>query len=164
MPQKLPQRDPIAAYTREANAARIVGQRQCACGEARLWALLPNSDPAICAECQRRNEGKSIYDDHHPAGKANDPTTVPTPVNDHRAVLNVAQYDWPKQTRENPLGSPLLAHAARSRGYLDTQAYLADKLLVPDAEFCETLDTFLTERFGPHWWVNTPLERFAPKR
>ncbi len=164
MPQKLPQRDPIAAYTREATAARTVGQRQCACGEARLWALVPNSNPTICEKCQRKNEGQSTDDDHHPAGKANNPATIPIPVNDHRAELSVAQYDWPRQTRENAKGSPLLAVAGSIRGFADTVVYLLKKLLLPHAEFCETLDTFLAEKLGPSWWVNTPLERFAPKR
>jgi hypothetical protein len=164
MAYELPQRDPIAAYTREATAARIGGQRQCACGEARLWALIRNSDPAICAKCQRKVEGQSIYDDHHVADKANNSTTLPIPVNDHRAELTKAQYDWPKQTRENPKGSPLLALAACIRGFADTVVYLLRKLLLPNAEFCEILDTFLAEKLGPYWWVKTPLERFAPKR
>lgn len=164
MPQKLPRRDPIAAYTREATAARNIGERLCACGEARPWALVPNSDPAICAECQRKNDGQRIDDDHHPAGKANNPTTIAIPVNDHRAELSPAQYDWPKQTRENATGSPLLAVAGSIRGFADTVIYLIEKLLLPGAEFCETLDTFLAEKLGPYWWLNSPLERYAPKR
>lgn len=164
MPKELPQRDPIAAYMREATAGRIVGQRQCACGEARPWALVPNSDPATCAKCQRKLEGQSIYDDHHVAGKANNPTTIPIPINDHREELTPAQYDWPKQTRENPKGSPLLALAGCIRGFVDTVVYLLKKLLLPHAEFCEILDIFLAEKLGPSWWVNTPLEDFAPKR
>ena len=40
-------------------------------------------------------------DEHHPAGRANDPTTTPVPVNDHCAELNPAQEDWPKETLEN---------------------------------------------------------------
>jgi len=164
MPNKLPQRDPITAYTREATAARIVGQRQCACGESRPWALIPNSDPTICAECQRKREGKSTEDNHHPAGEANDPATIPTPVNDHRADLSVRQYDWPKETLENREGSPLLARAACIRGYCDTNAYLFEKQLLPHAEFLEVLDDFLTEEFGPAWWNNTELQRFVPRR
>jgi len=67
----------------------------------------------ICAECQRKKKGQNIVDNHHPFMKANDPsTTIPVPVNDHRADLNEAQNDWPKKTRENPDGSPLLAELA----------------------------------------------------
>ena len=103
-------------------------------------------------------------DEHHPAGAANNPMTMPVPVNDHRAELSVAQADWPKQTLENPEGSPLLARAACIRGYSDTNVYLMEKLLLPHADFCELLDAFLTEKFGPEWWLNTELERFKPRR
>jgi hypothetical protein len=83
------------------------------------------------------------------------------PVNDHRADLSVAQGDWPKQTLENPEGSPLLASAGKVRGFTDTNAYLMEKLLLPDAEMLEALDRYLTKRIGPRWWVGTDLEKFA---
>jgi len=163
MPKKLPQRDPSAAYVRKAIAARRVGDRKCACGESRSEALIPGSDPIMCHECWRKQEGKTVMDDHHPAGDANDPTTIPTPVNDHRAELNVAQYDWPKPTLENTDASPLLARAACIRGYLDTNEYLAERLLLPGAEVYELLDELLREKFGEKWWTNTELEKFVPK-
>lgn len=103
-------------------------------------------------------------DNHHPAGDANDPTTTPIPVNDHSAELSVSQYDWPKRTLENPDGSPLLARAACIRGYMDTNGYLSEKLLMPNPEFLELLDAFLREKFGEKWWTNTELEKFVPKR
>jgi hypothetical protein len=31
---------------------------------------------------------------------------MPIAVNDHRAILCVAQYDWPKDTLENPNADP----------------------------------------------------------
>ena len=94
---KLPKRDPEAAHAREVTAARRVGPNaKCACGETRPEALIAGSKPIICAECQRKKEGKTTKDDHHVAGEANSPVTIPMPVNDHRAELNVAQYDWPK--------------------------------------------------------------------
>jgi hypothetical protein len=65
---------------------------------------------------------------------------VPIPVNDHRAVLSEAQYEWPKATLENPNASPLLAAAASIRGYVDLTHYFADKLLLPNAERLEALD------------------------
>jgi hypothetical protein len=69
----------------------------------------------ICAKCQRQKRGHTVIDNHHPFAEANDPkTTVPVSVNDHRADLNEAQNDWPRQTRENPDGSPLLAAAGTS--------------------------------------------------
>jgi hypothetical protein len=103
-------------------------------------------------------------DDHHVAGKASSPLTVSVPVNDHRADLSVSQYDWPKETRENPDGSPLLAAAASIRGFIDTVVYLVEKGLRWVAELLERLNALLTEKFGPGWWLGTSLEKFAPKR
>jgi hypothetical protein len=103
-------------------------------------------------------------DNHHFAGEANNPLTVPTPVNDHRAELNVAQYDWPKETRENPDGCPLLAAAGCIRGFVDWVVYIIDKGLLWIAEMAEALSKFLTDKLGPKWWVGTILERFAPER
>lgn len=163
MTRKLPQRDPIGAYQREATAARRIGAgKQCACGESRPEALITGSDPTICAECQRKRRGQTIMDDHHPAGEANSPATIPVPVNDHRAELSVAQHDWPKQTRENPDGSPLLAAAGCVRGFIDQIIYLVKKLLLWIPEMLEALDAFLAKKLEPKWWVGTPLEQFAP--
>lgn len=161
-----PPRDPIAAFEREARAARRVGEgNQChLCGENRPLALIPGSRPMICAACHREKLRRSAMDDHHPAGQANDPTTIPIPVNDHRAELSPEQYDWPPETWENPSGSPVLAGAACMRGYCETDTYLVASLLIPRAEMLEALDAFLTIRLGPRWWIGTEMERFAPKR
>jgi len=103
-------------------------------------------------------------DNHHPAGEANDPTTIPAPVNDHRAELNTAQADWPEKTLENRDGSPLLAFAGCMRGYVDTDAYLQNRLLLPRVPMIEELEVFLIKKLGPNWWIGTELEKFAPKR
>jgi len=163
MSKKRAQADPSAAYVRRAIAARRVGERRCACGESRPEALISKREPIMCHECWRKQEAKSVTDDHHPAGENNDPLTLPIPVNDHRAELNVAQYDWPKQTLENPDGSPLLARAACIRGYIDTDDYLKHELLLPGAEVYELLDELLRDKFGEKWWTNTELEKFVPK-
>ena len=164
MPPKIPQRDPAAAHGRKVRAARRVGlNSQCACGEKRPEALIAGSKPIMCAACKRIKEGKKTLDNHHITGKANSPMTIPVSVNDHRAELSVAQDDWPKETLENPDASPLLAGAARIRGFVDTIIYLIKKLLLWGAEMLETLDGFLAERLGPKWWCGTPLEQFAPK-
>src|SRR5579864_2307082 len=103
MPIELSQNDPIAAHQRKVSAQRSVGEgARCACGETRPEALIRNSDPIICAACKRESRGAKTMDNHHFAGEANNPLTVPVPVNDHRAELSVAQYDWPLKTRENP--------------------------------------------------------------
>jgi hypothetical protein len=118
----------------------------------------------ICAACQREKLRHSVLDDHHVAGEANDSTTTSIPVNDHRAVLSPAQYEWPEETWENPLASPILAGAACMRGYCETDSYLVASILLPKAEMLEALDAFLKKRLGPKWWVGTEMERFAPKK
>jgi hypothetical protein len=102
-------------------------------------------------------------DKHHPAGKANSPTTICVPVNDHRARLSVDQYDWPVRTLENPDASPLLRGAASIRGFVDTALFLIEEFLLWIAEMLETLDDNLRERIGSRWWCGTPVEEFAPK-
>lgn len=165
MPKKLPQRDPIGKYQRKATVVRRVGaESQCACGEKRPEALIAGTNPTICAACERKKLGRKTFDDHHVPGKRNSPVMIPVPVNDHRAELSVAQSDWPKKTRENPDASPLLADAARIRGFANTNVYLIEKLLLPNAEMLEYLDAHLKKKFGPKWWLNTELEQFAPKR
>jgi hypothetical protein len=164
MSKRPPKRDPIAAYKREVTAVRRIGEgHKCACGEVRPEALIAGSNPLICAECDRKRNGMKTEDDHHVAAAANDPTTIPVPVNDHRAELSAAQADWPKRTLENPDGSPVLARAACIRGNVDTMIYLAEKLLIPSAEILEVLDEHLVQERGPRYWVGTKLERFQRK-
>lgn len=163
MMKKRPLRDPEAAWVRNAAAVRRVGAgAKCACGETRPHAFIQQRNPKICHACKRERDGKTFMDKHHVAGEANSPITIKVPVNDHRAELNTAQYDWPKATLENSTGSPLLARAACVRGFADTNAYLVEKLLLPHAEFCELLDSMLTEKLGPEWWRNTDLGKWAP--
>lgn len=160
-----PQRDPFGVHQREVTAQRRVGiAAKCTrCGESRPRALVPGSDPIICYSCRREERGYTIFDLHHPPGKANSRAKIPIWVNDHEAVLSVLQEDWPKKTLENPNGSPFRAGAARNRGYLETNAYLADQLLRENSELMEALDEYLEEKLGPRWWIGTPLENFAPK-
>ena len=158
-------RDHIASFEREARAARRCGpDNRCKCGEKRPLAFIPGSKPRICASCQRDQRSLSPFDDHHPASEVNDPTTVPIPVNDHRAELSPQQYEWPPKTWTNPSGSPIRAGAARVRGYCETNDYLVCSLLIPNAEMLEALDEFLEKRLGPKWWIGTEMDRFAPKR
>jgi len=156
--------DRIRRYQRKAAAARRIGQnKKCACGESRPEALVPGSQPIKCAACVRRRRGQTAEDNHHPAGRANNPTTIRVPVNDHRAELNPAQYDWPRETLENPDRSPLLAAAACTRGYVDTNGFLTEKLLFPNAKVTELLNAFLIEKFGQRWWTGKEFRRFVLK-
>lgn len=158
--------DPIAVAKRKSVAARSVGvgNRCTVCGENRPNALIAQSEPMICHECRRRSEGGSIYDLHHVAGRRNHDLKIPVPVNDHRAVLSEAQYEWPKATRQNPDGSPLLALAACIRGIYDTILYLLEKLLLWAAELAELLDDFLVARLGRKWWSSEDFIEFASRR
>jgi hypothetical protein len=136
---KSSERDAIRTYQRRAVSTRRVGvDAKCACGEARPEALIPGSKPHVCAECQRRAQGKSVLDYHHVAGRSNSPVVISVPANDHRAVLSTAQYDWPKNTLENPEDLQLLKVAACIRGFIDTQVYLSN-ILRPLPELLEKL-------------------------
>ena len=153
--------DPVAEFLRSSKAARRVGTNQtCACGEHRPKALNAGSNPMTCESCKRQKEGKRITDHHHVAGRANSPETIPVFVNDHRAILSVAQYQWPPETLRNPHGNPLLRASACIRGFTDTLYYLIDKFLLWIPEFLETLNAFLTKKLGPNWWADTELEKF----
>jgi hypothetical protein len=158
--RRIPKADPERAYVRKAVAKRRIGNRRCQCGESRPEALI--SDSAWCAECQRKHQGKTTDDGHHYAGEANDPITFPVPANDHRADMTAAQLDWPKQTRENPDGSPVLAGAGRIRGFIDKVVYLIRKGLLWVAELLEKLDEKLVEHLGPKWWLQIGLPSMAP--
>jgi hypothetical protein len=111
----------------------------------------------ICAECQRRQQGKAAADHHHPFGKVNSAVTVPVPANDHRAELSEAQQDWPKRTRDNPDGSPALKAAGIIRGFVDMIIYLVRKGVLWVAEMLERLDEVLVERLGRTWWITMEL-------
>jgi hypothetical protein len=165
MPRKLPSRDAIGAYRRKVVAARRVGlDIHCSCGEKRPEGLIPGSKPTTCAACQRTASGRTAIDNHHFAGKANSPTTIPVPVNDHRAGLSVSQADWPKSTLINAQGSPLLAAAACLRGFVDSVLYLIEQGLLWIAEMLEKLDVFLAKKLGAKWWHETEIEPFAPNK
>lgn len=165
MRRKVPKRDPAGAHRRKTVAARRIGRNAaCSCSESRPEALIPGSNPIICAACQRAAAGKTGEDDHHSAGKANSPTTIRVPVNDHRARLSVAQADWPRATLGNRDGSPLLAAAACIRGFSDTVLYLIEETLLWIATLLETVDAFQVKRLGPRWWLKTEIEQFAPKK
>ena len=165
MRPKSPTCDPAGAYRRKVAAARRVGiGARCSCGEDRPEALIAGSNPMICAACERAAKGCSTTDDHHSFGRANNPATIRVPVNDHRADLSVAQGEWPKSTLRNTEGSPLLAGAACLRGFVDTNVYLIETGLPWLADMLEKMDQLLSKKLGPKWWVNTEIERFAPKK
>ena len=163
MARKLPALDPRAAHRRKVIATRRRAANACKCGEDRSEALITGSDPIICAQCDRNLRRKKNTDRHHIAGQANDPTTITIPTNAHRAELSIAQQDWPSKTLQNPDESPLLADAARIRGFVDISIYLMSDFLLPGAARLELLDTILERKLGKKWWKNTKLKSFEPK-
>lgn len=157
------QRDPIAAQARTAVAQRRVGvDATCRCGEHRPAALIRKGKDVSCEACARKRKGKTTMDNHHVAGKSNSPITIPVPVNDHRAWLSEDQFDCPRKTLENIDRSPLLAAAGSIRGFGKTVIYLVERVLLWIAEMLEGLNELLLERWGPKWWLNTPLRIFTP--
>ena len=161
--RRIPKRDPSAALIRDAIAQRRIGDKKCECGETRPRAFASRRSK-LCIECDRKLRGHKTTDNHHVAGQANDPLTIPVPVNDHRARLSVDQMDWRKQTRENRDRSPLLASAARRRGYADMAIYQIERDVLRDAEMLEALDAYLVRTLGRKWWLNTELKQYAPKQ
>jgi hypothetical protein len=101
-----------------------------------------------------------MFEAHHVAGRANSATTLPLPINDHRAELSLAQYEWAQNTLQNPEGSPLLAMSGCIRGFIDALIYLIRKLLGWIPEALEAHDAQLREQQGPKWWLNTPMDRW----
>lgn len=163
MPRKIPPRNPWLAYRREVIAARRIGKgRKCACGESRPEALIPGSNPMICARCDRIAHGRKTDDGHHLFGLAN-PLIISIPVNDHRADLSAAQNDWPRKTLANKHGSPLLVSAAAIRGYGDLMLYLVREHLLSAADILELLDTKLERKHGKRYWKKLKLTAFEPK-
>jgi hypothetical protein len=154
----------MKAAARESRSQRRVGDdAACACGETRPGALISGRVPAICYACDATQRSKSMFQDHHVAGRANDPTTIDVPINDHRAVLSVDQYDWPQRTLQNPDRSPLLAMSGCIRGFMATTYFLMERLLGWIPPQLETLDAFLCEQWGPQWWLKVPLRQLPPK-
>ena len=156
---------PTDRFARRATVRRRAGiGARCRCGETRAAALVKESQPTVCQECQRTVQGKATTDAHHVAGEANDATTIYVPTNDHVAELSERQHDWPEQTLQNPDGDPLLRAAACLRGGYDTVVYLVKRVFLWIPRMLETASEFLTQVLGRFYWRGTPLQAFAPGR
>jgi hypothetical protein len=164
MARKIALRNPRAAYRRRVVAARrfAIGTK-CMCGESRSEALVPGTKQTICYKCDRKLRKRKTRENHHLFGESNSPFTMSVPVNDHRASLSTAQYDWPRKTLENKNRSTSLAGAAFIRGFTDIVVYLLDEVLIPIAEMLELLDTILEKKLGKKYWKKTKLKAFEPK-
>jgi len=147
------ERDPIKAWVRDARAQRRVGPGAVCTScrlERRAFALIAGHSPPLCFACDRIAYGRAPVEDNHLFGKHNSDAAATVPVNDHRAVLSVAQYEWPPRTLENPEGSSLREAAARLRGRGDMVKYMLEDSRA-SAEALEHLDGLLTKVYGPRW-------------
>ena len=134
------QRDPIRSHARQTVAARRVGKDvRCKCGETRPEALITGSKPVICAACQRRKKGQTDIDFHHIEGRKNSPLIAPVNVNDHRAILTPAQFDWPKFATRNRNARELIEASQSLWAVINYIEYLLNRLLRPRAEQLERL-------------------------
>lgn len=155
------ERDLLRSWVRKERAQRALGgDAACTCGERRAFALIRESNPTVCFRCDRVAHRRPPYEFNHIFGQNNSDATLPRPINDHRAVLSVAQYDWPRQVRENPEGSPVIAAAGMRLGARNEISYILEQDV--SGQFLLDLDAFLSDRLGPRWWIGTPLEKYAP--
>ena len=132
----------------------------CECGEARPYALITGRTPPLCYRCERLAHGREPYEDNHVFGKRNSDLTIQYPINDHRAVLSVAQYRWPPGALENPHDSVLMAGVARMHAAYDN----VEHILAENREFAAQLvhvDELLMTVYGPRW---LPALEAAAKR
>ncbi len=121
------------------------------CGEADPIALQGVHPDVVCYECSAQQAGRLRMEEHHPAGRRNNPATVPIPGNDHR-VLSGMQRDWPERTLRNLDGSPLLTAAAAIRGWLDVLWLIVQRTVGPIPALLEALDETLRAKHGDRWW------------
>jgi hypothetical protein len=147
------ERDPIGAWLRSSRSQRRVGPGAvCAsCGkESRPYALIFGRSPPCCYRCDRIAQGRLPYEDNNVFGKRNSDLMIRYPINDHRAVLSVAQYRWPPGALENPNGSVLLASVAESHGLYDNTEHMLAEHKANSARLLH-VEELLVTIYGPDW-------------
>lgn len=142
--------DPIGAWLRDTRAARRVGRKACACGEARPFALISGRSSPICFRCERLAHGREPYEFNHVFGKRNSPLTIRYPVNDHRAIFNVKQLDWTPESLENPNGDPLLESSARFHGLDNNVGHMLADCIAFLPKLAHLRELLITI-YGPNW-------------
>ncbi|MGA8474036.1 MAG: hypothetical protein WB681_03120 [Candidatus Cybelea sp.] len=156
------ERDQVASWLRTTRAQRRAGvDAVCAScsAERRPYALIHGRVPPCCFACDRIARRRDPFEDDHSFGQHNSDLTIRVPVNDHRAVLSVAQYQWPPETLQNPDGDPFLVSAARFRGLYNNFEYMLGDCL-NEAERLEQLSARMRRKYGPRWWCE---ETSSPK-
>ena len=137
---------------RLARRLERLGPEPCCrrCGETAIRKLEPGARQNLCRECRLIASGKEPFEDHHPAGRRNDPCAVRLPANDH-AVLSDKQEDWATGTRRNRSLDFLHADAARDQATHDWHLHIAEQSEAW-AKIKEALAEFLEVKLGPDWW------------
>lgn len=152
----------IISQARKSRQNRVHGpQATCAdCGETDTCVLVTRSRPKRCETCYRKAKGVVAFDDHHPAGRANSALTVKIDASGHRKLTDM-QNDWEVDTLRNASGDPLRTAAAKLRGFKETMTVTLESFVGWIIQLLEALSEWLTNERGPHWWAETPLDRFA---
>jgi hypothetical protein len=122
-----------------------------ACRETDPFALTGVHPDILCSEHDADAQGRSWIEDHHIAGRHNDPTKVSLPANEHSAVT-ARQGLWDRDTLRNQNGSPLLRMAAWIRGWVEVMRVMIDRSIGRIPAGLEKLDVLLTDRLGSGWW------------
>jgi hypothetical protein len=126
---------------------------------ARPEALIVRPHETVCYRCDLIRRGLPPVEDHHPAGRANDPFTVSLDGNDHK-VVTAMQEDWPIGVRSNITQDPLAKLAAIILGLIDTSPYVPRELLLPfirnymkgTPEMLLLLNRRIRTQHGDEWW------------
>ena len=159
-------RDPIKEYVRTSRAQRRVGiGAACACGEERPFGLIPGRTPPLCYACDQKADGLPPFERNHVFGRHNSALTIRYPINDHRAIFSVDQYDWPPGALENPHGNALLGAIARFHGLYKNVEYMLADCRTFSAQLTY-LEGLLCMLYGPNWLpgLETAAKRASRKR
>jgi hypothetical protein len=154
----------LPALRREIRIVRAINRvghdAQCSqCDECRPEPLIVRPHETVCDRCDLIRRGLPPVEDHHPAGRANDPFTVSLDANDHK-VVTAMQEDWPIGVRSNVTQDPLVKLAAIILGLIDTSPYVSRELLLPfirnymkgTPEMLLSLNRRIRMQHGDEWW------------
>jgi hypothetical protein len=144
---------PTGAWLRSSRSQRLVGPGAVcvSCGkESRPYGLIFGRELPCCYRCERIAQGRPPYELNHVFGRRNSDLTIRYPVNDHRAVLSVAQYRWPPGALENPNGSVLLASIAESHGLYDNTEHMLAEHKANSARLLHVEELLVTV-YGLDW-------------
>lgn len=133
----------INRASRHARRLRRLGpSRACAaCGFDGPEALERDADRVRCYECQCTSCNRPSVEFHHHLGRTTDPSTVPVPGNQHRA-LSDAQLDRPEALRNGANGNALHWFALAALGLRDQLAWWVGQL-GSLATFCVALAAWI---------------------